>query len=120
MLLHTNQQLADVTSHQCAIADFKSFEPARGGCRTFSPQISVLAAVCAVAFACPDHAGCGLPAVAPPVAHRLSYPAGSRVALTSEPLHTAWAPTLRDTCVFGDAGCGAPGFRVEWPYLDQA
>jgi hypothetical protein len=115
MLLHTNEQLLilNLLSQPAVVVNQ----------RTLSPQISVLAAVCAVAFACPDHAGCGLPAVAPPVAHRLSYPAGSRApprtnwtrlvppsVLTGHVSHTlqgrAWPSPLNRSTPPGPRRCG--------------
>jgi len=96
-------------------------------------QINSIVQICSAAYVCPRGTVTqGLPIVAPPVRFRnltqsgyiqgtASYP---NITITDSVIKTfktaQWLPEIQKSCKFGAAGCDAPGYQVQWPYMQSS
>ncbi|EKX34672.1 hypothetical protein GUITHDRAFT_146998 [Guillardia theta CCMP2712] len=77
---------------------------------TLYSQIATLTTLCSVAYICPDTANV-MPIVAPPLAYR-------QASSYYETKLDSYYPYLQQTCAFSSSGCTAPGYKVQWPYME--
>jgi hypothetical protein len=54
-----------------------------------------------------------MPIRAPPAAYRRGVTSSFYFTST----RNTWQPVLVEACKFGDASCSAPGYAVQWPYM---
>ena len=98
---------------------------------TLAAQINQIRAVCSSGYACPaSSVTAGFPIVAPPVAWRNltsapiqldgSTPVIRLANLSWSTAEAFWEPSVHATCPFGSKNCDAPGYEVQWPYMQGA